>query len=139
MRYLGVDYGEKRIGLALSDESGKLAFPLEIITNTNLNPEGEVIQRLRDIIQEKGVEVIVLGESTNLKGEENTIMEAIREFKKVLEEQFDVEVIFEPEFFTSVQAARSPSATEHRDAQAAALILQSYLEKQQHQQDESND
>lgn len=125
MRYLGIDYGTKRIGLALSDENGKVAFPDVVLGNNK-----EVVTTIAQKIQQKNIKCVVLGESKDLKGEENTVMEKIRTFQKKLESLVDVEVVHEPEFFTSIQAERM-SSDETSDASAAALILQSYLDKKE--------
>ena len=124
MRFLGVDYGEKRIGLALSDEEGRLAFPKEIIIN-----DKNVFEKIRDIIKKEIVGSIVVGESVNARGEPNPIDEKIKSFISGLEKEFGLPVYSEKEFFTSVEARRYMPSPELADASAAALILQRYLDK----------
>lgn len=125
MRYLGIDYGSKRIGLALSDESGKVAFPHVILEN-NAN----LLEKIAKICEEKRVEKIVLGESLNLKREANLIMAEINKFKEKLTRVIGLEIILEPEWFTSALASRSAANKKAKvDDSAAALILQTYLDR----------
>jgi putative Holliday junction resolvase len=134
VKYLGVDYGTKRIGLATSDEGGSLAFPLATITAGR-----EALTQVAALIKKEGVQKIVIGESKNFKGEANPVMEDIEQFKKDLEELTQLPVVYEQEFFTSALAVRqfAPEAKSRKDAPsqdkldaaAAALILQSYLDR----------
>ncbi len=133
MKYLGIDYGSKRIGLAVSDETGSLAFPLTTI-KTGPNALGDIIEHLN----RNEIESIVIGESRDLNGEPNPIMEDIEQFKKDLEGLAMLPVTYHAEFFTSAQAARqfAPEAKSRKampsqeklDSAAAALILQGYLD-----------
>ena len=137
MRYLGIDYGTKRVGIALSDEEGRMAFPECILSNDHT-----LLPTLVSLIKEKGVGMIVVGESLDLEGKENPLMTKIRAFAEVLIRETSLPVAYEQEFFTSAAAARSPlgeqkavarkvssEKREHNDASAAALILQSYLDR----------
>ena len=124
MRYLGIDYGSKRVGLAISDEAGEFAFAHSVLQNNV-----ELLPEIKKIIAEKDVEVVVLGESKNYKGEENVIMKAIKEFKVELEKVTGLPVYLEPEFMTSAEAERIQGKNKMHDASAAALILKSYLDK----------
>ena len=123
MRILGIDYGTKRIGVAVSDEKRNFALPLVVIRNSEL-----AIREIVEIARQHEVKEIVLGESRNYKQEPNSIFEESVEFKKQLEE-LGFTVYLELEFMTSVQAERLQGKNEMSDASAAALILQSYLER----------
>lgn len=123
MRLLGIDYGSKRIGIAQSDEAGQFAMPL-IVLNNSKNLLDEVIK----IANEKGVKEIVMGESKNYKGEANTILPESLNFKVNLESR-GYKVHLEPEFMTSANAERFQGKNDMLDASAAALILQSFLDK----------
>ncbi len=131
MKYLGIDYGSKRIGVAVSDESAILAFPLGTVA-----AGGKALQEVLDIAKENGVKIAVIGESLNFKREKNPIMKDIEKFAEALQTH-QIAVVFEPEFMTSAQADRqgkdkrgmSTEESQHRDASAAALILQSYLDR----------
>jgi putative Holliday junction resolvase len=124
MRYLGIDYGSKRVGVALSDEGNTFALPHSVIQNSE-----ELVEDLRKIIHENKVGHIILGESKNFKGEDNKIMKDIRNFKEDLENTLNMPVIFEPEFLTSHEAEHIQGKNDMHDASAAALILKSYLER----------
>lgn len=135
MKYLGIDYGKKRIGVALSDEAGRVAFPREVVS---AGPEA--ISKIVGLAKAEGVQKIIIGESSDLAGQPNQIMEDIEQFKSDLAELTGLPLEYEKEFFTSSLAARQWAPEEksrkqnpgHKnlDASAAALILQSYLDKQ---------
>lgn len=123
MRILGIDYGSKRVGLAISDEGAQFAIPLSVINNSK-NLLDEVVK----IAHEKNVKEIILGESKNFQGEANVILAESLRFKTSLEKK-DFIVHMEPEFMTSQHAERFQGKNEMLDASAAALILQSFLDK----------
>lgn len=136
MRYLGIDYGAKRVGLALSDEEGRMAFPYKILNN-NL----ELVDTVHNICGAEEISAIILGESHDLSGKPNKIMGSIEEFKRNLEGELDLPIYFEKEFMTSIFArgndgkkgnnARKEKKIDSKkiDDSAAALILQRYLDK----------
>lgn len=124
MRYLGIDFGSKKIGLALSNEEGAMAFPLCV---TKVSPD--LSERVGMLAREHGAAGIVIGESRNYQGVENPIMRKISAFKDELERETGLPVYLEQEFLTSRQAERAEGKTPHTDASAAALILQSFLDK----------
>jgi putative holliday junction resolvase len=126
MKYLGIDFGSKRIGLAVSDDSGKLAFPHSVISN-----DRKLLEEMEKIIEKEKIERIVIGESKDFKNEPNKIMAEIEEFKKELEEKAKLKIYFEPEFLTSAQAEQIQGKTLMHDASAATIILQSFLDKNQ--------
>jgi putative holliday junction resolvase len=124
MKYLGIDFGSKRIGLAISDEEGKMAFPYSVILNNE-----KLTEEIEKIIKKEKIEAVVIGESKNFAGELNEIMAEIEDFKKELEEKTKLKVFLEPEFMTSIQAERIQGKNKMHDASAAAIILQSYLDR----------
>ncbi len=121
MKYLGIDYGTKKIGLAYSDDAGVMAFPLAVIPN-----DSGAHDRIKEIAKEKEVKGIVIGHSQNHDGSDNPVMEHVHLF---VEELTDYKVVLEPEFLTTVQAKRM-SEDSVADASAAAIILQSYLDRE---------
>jgi putative Holliday junction resolvase len=125
MKYLGIDYGNRRIGLALSDDTLSRAFP-----HKTLQKSKTVLQEVLDVIQKEQVTHVVIGESKNNDMKDNPIMERITLFKKHLEEK-GVKVELHPELYSSAQVM-SIMGTENKaiDASAAAIILQNYLELQ---------
>jgi putative Holliday junction resolvase len=128
MRYLGIDFGTKKLGLALSDEAGVMGFPHSIIPNT-----GHLVEELSALIAKEGVEEVVIGESKMLSGEENPVAQKARELAKELTRLSGVPVSFEPEMFTTQEARRDMEGlrtiTGDVDSSAAALILTSFLDK----------
>lgn len=136
MRYLGIDYGKKRVGIALSDEEGTLAFPKTILKN-----EKSLTREILDIVQKENVMEIVLGASFDEFGNPNEIMADIEKFKTLLEKESGLPVHFQKEAMTSVHARnfrdemrddgrRRPQKNEAIDASAAALILQRFLDRE---------
>ena len=135
MRFLGIDYGEKRVGTALSDEGGVFAFPFKIIVNNE-----KLLDEIHNICGEQEVKGVVIGESRNSLGKENDIMKKINNFKKEVE-KLEIPVFLEKEFMTTVEArgregkeinnARKTKIKEKKkvDDSAAALILQRYLDR----------
>ncbi len=123
MRILGIDYGSKRVGVSLSDEGLQFAMPLIVLSN-NKNLLEEVVS----LAKKNDIKDIVLGESRNYKGEANTIHPESMSFKEQLEKE-GFSVHLEPEFMTSVHAERFQGKNDMHDASAAALILQSFLDK----------
>jgi len=141
MRFLGIDYGTKRIGIAISDENGSLAFPKEIVPN-NLN----TFKHIGDIIKGDKIEEIVIGESVDFSGQLNALSARIEIFISELKEKFKLPIHKQKEFLTSVEARKSKDNKKdfnqkqshsklkqkksgRIDASAAALILQRYLDK----------
>jgi len=137
-RILGIDYGTKRIGVALSDENAQFGQPYSVIKNSKAAKD-EVLEKIIDIVKTEQVAEIVLGESKDFKGKDNAVMPEIRNFKKALENLLSflplpvVPVTFEPEFLTSHQAEYLQGKHDMLDASAAALILQSYLDRKNNQ------
>lgn len=125
MRLMGIDYGAKRIGVALSDEGGGFAFAHSVVEN-NKNAIGAI----KKICEENEVGKIILGESVDYNGQPNLIMGEIEIFKKELEKGIGLPVEYQKEILTTKEAERGQEKSEKIDASAAALILRSFLEKQ---------
>lgn len=129
-RFLGVDYGSKRVGLAISDGLGLTARPLEVV------PRKDIIERVRDIVAEYHVEGLVVGLPTALAGGEGASAAEARALGSELEKSLDLPVVFVDERFTSklAESALLESGMKRRDRRervdkvAAAIILQSYLD-----------
>lgn len=130
-KLLGIDYGTKRVGVAISDEERKVAFPKVVLKN-----DSNLLGKVMDMCEQEDVAGIVLGESTDYKGDDNPVMEEIRAFRSKLESELDMPIYFEPEFLTTAQAARGQEERKELDAAAAAIILRSFLEKQHTDKDE---
>lgn len=123
MKFLGIDYGSRNVGIALSDEDGKVAFPRETLLNTSA-----LVEDILRIIHNEEIGGVVLGDSKDLYGEDNPIMKRIAAFKEELEEH-GIPVYFEDERFSSQEASRGQESLPKSDAGAATIILQSYLDK----------
>lgn len=127
MKLLGVDFGRKRVGIAVSDEEQKISFPKAVYPN-----DKKLIDRVANYCAENSINGIVLGESKNFKGEDNPVMKDILRFKEKIEKATSLPVFMEPEFMTSSEAEKMRAeggGKEMLDASAAAVILQSYLDK----------
>jgi putative Holliday junction resolvase len=136
LRVLGVDYGERRIGLALSDPTGTLATPLAALTYRK--GKRPPLVRVEQIARDASVERIVIGLPLALSGEETERCETVREIGRKLSERLGVPVDYVDERLTSVRAQRLVRSSglprsererkERIDAAAAALILQAWLD-----------
>jgi len=124
MKYLGIDYGTKRVGTAVSDEEGRIAFPHAVLKN-----DKNLTDTLVALCRERGISEIVIGDSRKLSGEPNTISPEIEKLKNVLAEETKLPTHYEPEFWSSAQAERFQGKIDKLDASAAAIILQSFLDK----------
>lgn len=124
MKKIGIDFGEKRVGIAVSNENGKMAFPHSVIPNNK-----KLLEKIISMILKEEISEIVIGESTNFSGKPNKIMKEVEKFAKALATETKLPIFFEPEFLTSAQAERIQGKNKKIDASAAAIILQSYLDK----------
>jgi putative Holliday junction resolvase len=129
-RYLGVDFGTKRIGLAISDALGITARPLEVVARRDL---ADTLQR---VVAEHELAGVVVGLPTALAGHEGQSAESARQLGAEIESLLDVKVDFVDERFTSrmAEGALLESGMKRRDRKetvdkvAAAIILQTYLD-----------
>lgn len=126
MKMLGIDYGTKRVGVAVSDEEGRLAFPHSVVENSG--DADRLAKKIGEIASRAPATEIVIGESRDYAGNANPILPKILELKKRLEES-SFTVHLEPEFMTSAQAEHLQGKHDTIDASAAAIILQSFLDK----------
>jgi putative Holliday junction resolvase len=128
-RYLGVDYGTKRVGLAISDGLGLTARPLEVV------PAGKAVERICQLIIAHDVARVIIGLPTGLTGQEGPSVEGARQLARQVEESAGIAVELIDERFTSrmAEAALLESGMRRRDRRAtvdkvaAAIILQGYL------------
>jgi putative Holliday junction resolvase len=136
MRLLGIDFGVRRIGLALSDLLGITAQPLCTVERTNLKAD---IERIDGIAREQTVTKIVIGLPLNMDGTEGSLTGDVRSFAEKLGEKTGLPVEFYDERLTTMQAERflveeadisRAKRKGARDRIAASFILQSYMEHQ---------
>jgi len=124
MRYLGIDYGTKRVGLALSDEAGMMAFPHKVLPNTP-----SLLKEIEAIITEKRVDEIVIGHSLDKNQQPNKVQAAIEDLLTDLTLATGLPVHLQPEQFSTQAALQIQGRNDMTDAAAATLILDSYLTK----------
>ncbi len=141
MKFLAIDYGTKRIGTAVSDDNGTLAFPKEIILN-----DKDVFKNFENIIKKEKITDIVVGESVDFSGSLNALSARIDVFILELGEKFNLPIHKQKEFLSTVEARRGNDGkagltqsqahskvkqikSGRADAKAAAIILQRYLDK----------
>ena len=129
---LGLDYGERRIGVALSDPTGTIASPHGVIDRSN----DDVDDALRTLCRDHDIVRIVIGLPVSLDGEEHDMAAAVREFGTRVVAATGVDVVFADERFTTIVAERAllesgmrrRDRRDRRDMVAAAVMLQSYLD-----------
>ena len=136
MRILGLDYGTKTVGVAISDPLGLTAQGMEIIHRKEENKLRRTLARIEALIEQNGVSGIVLGLPKNMNNTSGIRVESTMEFKAMLERRTGIPVILWDERLTTVAADRTMKEAgirrEHRkdyvDMIAAVYILQGYLD-----------
>jgi len=129
MRILGMDYGKARTGLAISDEGGRIAFPLQVIEGSR-----DYRRKIEGPIQENGVGRIVLGYPLDMSGQAGETAKKVENIAERLRDWFGLEVVLWDERYTTSQASHAvrKSGGGNRkgmnDMAAATIILQSYLD-----------
>lgn len=119
-KYLGVDWGEKRIGLALGDSENKIATPFKVV---------ESLSVLVEVIEKEKIDVIVLGLPKKMNGNQD-LNPKFTSFFKLLKAKVKTEIVLFDERLTSVQAdtLKVKKIKQERDAISAMLILQNYFD-----------
>lgn len=132
MRFLGIDYGDKRIGIALSDDQGILAFPYTTVENNK-----KAINDIKKICSEQEVEIIVLGLPISFGMKETEQAQKVKVFAKKIGKEIGLPIELENEILTSKMARPSKKhsgradrgESQKIDESSAALILQSWMDK----------
>lgn len=132
MRYLGLDIGKRRIGVAVSDPLGLLARPVQTVQSVSLNVDAEKITQVAASLE---AEAIVIGDPLHMSGEAGTMSNRAHKFGEKLREVSGLPVEYCDERLTTVEAHRIlqdsgvplKKARQQIDAVAASVILQSYL------------
>jgi putative Holliday junction resolvase len=135
MRIMGVDHGEKRIGLAISDLTGTIAGPLSVIKHISLALDAAQVAALA---AEQDAELIVIGQSFDEEGRANSAGRSAERFAEVLKTQTALPIVLWDESMSTADArefrmemgASRKNRIGHLDEAAAAIILQSYLDAQ---------
>ncbi len=134
MRIIGLDYGSRTCGVALTDETCLIALPIETIRYKMVD---ELIEKLSVYFKDYNIEKIVLGNPINLDGSVSTRSEETLKFKTILEKKFNKEVVLEDERLTTVivnnmlieNGTRRENRKKVVDKLAASVILESYLDR----------
>lgn len=121
-RLLGIDYGTKRVGVALSDESRKMAFPHTVLKN-----DSTLLAQLLTIMSEQQVGEVVIGHSLDKDGNPNQVHRAVEALITDLTLETGVPIHLEPEQFTTQAALRIQGRNDMTDAAAATLILDGFI------------
>lgn len=141
MRIIGLDYGTKTVGVAVSDALMITAQPLETIERKSANKLRQTLARIESIIEEYQAERIVLGYPKNMNNTIGERAEATEQFKEDLERRTGLEVILWDERLSTVEAerilmdtgVRRENRKQYVDKMAAAVILQNYLDSRAHE------
>ena len=134
MRAVGIDLGEKRIGVAISDSGGSLATPYEVVTRTGSRDEDH--RRIKAIVEEVEAEILVVGLPLSLDGTEGKAAQGARQEAEAIGQTVSVPIELHDERLTTVEAERilkeqGLDAAERRnvvDKVAAAILLQAWME-----------
>ena len=137
MRIMGLDYGSKTVGVAVSDALGLTAQGIEIVRRKSENKLRQTLARIEEIAKEYGVEKIVLGFPKHMNNDIGERAEKSLEFKEMLERRTGLPVVMWDERLTTVEADRTMMETgirrenrkEYVDMIAAVFILQGYLDR----------
>ncbi len=132
MRMLGLDVGDRRIGVAISDPDGRLAVPRSVVDRKN----EDGVRAIAQLAADEAVDRVVVGLPVSLDGSLGPQALRTQEFAELLRTRTAVEVVLYDERLSSVEAdrhfqragVRSRDAKQHRDAAAAAIVLQAYLD-----------
>ena len=132
-RILGIDYGTKRVGLALSDPLGVIAQPLTVLEPQSIP---DLLAEIRHLVEQHSIKTIVIGIPIRANGTERGFSQKVREFGEVLASDLDIEVVYWDERFSTQQAERAMrearlTSREMRgktDSVSASLVLQTYLD-----------
>lgn len=124
MQRMGIDFGTKKIGIALTDESGVMAFPYEVVPN-----DKNLMSYIEALINKRNVKEIVIGMSVDNAGKPNEVHSLVEEFITDITLATGTPVHLEPEQYSTQQAVRIQGRNAQTDAAAAALILDSFISK----------
>ncbi len=122
---MGIDFGTKKVGVALSDESGVMAFPHSVIPN-----DEKLLDTILTLLEAESVTEVVIGHSLDKEGNENAVHAQVETFMTDITLHKPIPVHLEPEQFSTQQAISLQGRNDKTDAAAAAIILESYIGRQ---------
>lgn len=126
MSILGVDYGDKRVGLAIAHDGVKIATPMKVVSNSD-----QLLNELQSIVESERINTIVVGLPRALAGHDTAQTETVRVFSRALAAAMpEVVIELQDEAGTTASVLESHGKDEMLDARAASLILRDYLESQ---------
>ena len=124
MKYLGIDYGAKRIGISVSNDEGTIAFPRTTIKN-----DKQALVTITRFIADENIQSIIVGDTRSFSNLENPVTKESEDFVKRLEKETSMPVKSVWEAGSSIEASRyAPEREGHSDGAAAAIILQRFLD-----------
>lgn len=123
---MGIDYGTKRVGIALSDDKALMAFPHIVLKN-----DATLMKEIERIALKENVGQVVIGHSLDREGKPNVVHGAIEELIQDITLNLGLPVELEPEQYTTKEAVRFQGKTDMTDASAASIILNSYIVRNQ--------
>lgn len=127
--FLGIDWGQSKIGLAMSDNETRMAFAYKVLKN-----DKDLLQKLLKIVKENNVEKIVIGKPTHLN--KSNFSEKVEKFGELLNNKLKVEIVYLNEMFTTRMAQSNlieqgiKDISKNDDAESARIILQEWLDKE---------
>lgn len=139
MRLMGLDFGSKTVGVAVSDELEMTATGVEIVRRESPNKLRRTLARIGELIKEYDVNTVILGYPVMLDGSEGERVEKTKEFAQMLERRTGVQIIFQDERLTTVEAyeimeqmgIKKDDRYKYVDMLAAKFILEDYLNSRQ--------
>lgn len=124
MKYLGIDFGARRVGLSISDPAGTIAFPRATLPN-----DEKLLSQLTALITDENIGAVVVGDTRSHGGKDNPVTAEAETFVIALQTLITVPIERVWEMWSSIEASRyAPEGKGHDDASAAAIILQRYLD-----------
>ncbi len=124
MKYLGIDYGAKHVGVAVSDDEGRIAFPRAAIPNNR-----NLLPYIVELIKKEKIWTIIIGDTRSHGGGDNPVTKEVDAFIEMLKKTTNLPVEKVWEAGSSIEASRyAPEGKGHSDAAAAAVILQRFLD-----------
>ena len=121
---MGIDFGHKNVGIAVTDDSGVMAFPHSVIKN-----DATLLKAVAALVSERKIDEIVIGHSVDYAGNANKIHTQVEAFMLDLTLELGIPIHLEPEQYSTQQALRIQGRNSQTDAAAAAIILDSYITK----------
>lgn len=128
-RILAIDYGLKKVGLALSDETESISLPYLVLENIG---DRDLAKKILEICQKEKVKKVIVGLPKTMSGEERNQAKRVKRFAEILKKNVNLSIIFQDERLTSKMAQKFLEKNKKKDDRIAAqILLQDYLDKSQ--------